>query len=196
MEHPSWLGSVVGSTALVEVDQVEAPGTVVEADGACVAIVCDQAPWPGGWRQVSVSIFADDALYRLSGPARADRERVTCDPGIEVERIQRRRWPRRRLELRVTLCPVKGTSRLEGVPGRTVDVSVGGLCAETIRPVEGDGDPMVILDLPDGGRIVAAAATVAADDLGDVWRYRLAFRDLDSDDAERLAALTGAGSAG
>ena len=109
-----------------------------------------------------------------------------------MQRIQRRRWPRRRLELRVTLCPVKGTSRLEGVPGRTVDVSVGGLCAETVRPVEGDGDPMVILDLPDGARIVAAAVTVAADDLGDGWRYRLAFRDLDSDDAGRLAALTGA----
>ncbi len=192
MEHPSWLGSVVGSTALVEVDRVEATGTVVEADGASVAIVCDQEPWSGGSRQVSISIFADDALYRLAGAATADGARVTCEAGIEVQRIQRRRWPRRRLELRVTLCPVKGTSRLEGVPGRTVDVSVGGLCAETVRPVEGDGDPMVILDLPDGARIVAAAVTVAADDLGDGWRYRLAFRDLDSDDAGRLAALTGA----
>jgi PilZ domain len=195
VEHPSWLGSVVGSTALVEVDQVEATGTVVEADGAYVAIVCDQAAWTGGSRQVAVSIFAGDALYRLSGLATADGTRVSCDPGIDVQRIQRRRWPRKRLDLRVTLCPVKGTARLEGVPGRTVDVSVGGLCVETIRVVEGDGDPMVILDLPDGAQIVSAAATVAAEDLGDGWRYRLAFRELDSDDAERLAGLTGAGSA-
>jgi hypothetical protein len=183
---------VVGSTALVEVDQVEATGTVIEADGAYVAVVCDQAAWAGGSRQVSISIFAGDALYRLTGPATAEGTRVSCEPGMDVQRIQRRRWPRRRLALRVTLCPVKGTSRLEGVPGRTVDVSVGGLCVETIRAVEGDGDPMVILDLPGGARIVAAAATVAADDLGDGWRYRLAFRDLDSEDAERLAALTGA----
>jgi PilZ domain len=192
VEHPNWLGSVLGRTALVEADARQATGTVAESDGEGVTVVCDQPAWDGGSRQVSISIFGDDALYRLSGQARADGARVVCDPGIDVERIQRRRWPRKRLELRVTLCPVKGTSRFEGVPGRTVDVSVGGLCVETIREVEGDGDPMVILDLPDGTRVVTVATTVASDDLGDGWRYRLAFRDLDSADADRLASLTGA----
>ena len=94
------------------------------------------------------------------------------------------------MDLVVTLCPVDDGSRLAGIPGRTVDVSVGGLCVETLRPVEGAGDPMVILKLPDGTTIVSGASTVAVEEFGDGWRYRLAFSELEEDDARRLAALT------
>src|ERR1700704_2389945 len=45
--------------------------------------------------EVVVSIFAPEALYRLTGTARwAGSQRLTVDPIHDVERIQRRRWPR------------------------------------------------------------------------------------------------------
>jgi len=87
----------------------------------------------------------------------------------------------------VTLCPVVDGRRVEGVSGRTVDVGVGGLCVETLREVPGEGDPMVILSLPDGTSVVALTSTVAVEDLGDGWRYRLAFLDIDAHDAGRIA---------
>jgi PilZ domain len=192
-EDGNGLERLVGQTALVEVDKVEATGTVAEVAGSIVGIDCDQECWSGDdSRFVSVSVFAPDALYKLHGPALAVGRRLTVDPASIVERVQRRKWPRRRLDLAVTLCPVEDGLRLEGVPGRTVDVSIGGLCVETLRPVEGEGDPMVILQLPDGRSIVSGATTVAVEDLGDGWRYRLAFHDLDADDAGRLAELTAA----
>jgi hypothetical protein len=70
-----------------------------------------------------------------------------------------------------------------------VDIGVGGLCVETLRPLEGEGDPMVILSLPDGTSIVSLTSTVGAEDLGDGWRYRLAFRHLEAHDAGRIADL-------
>jgi hypothetical protein len=85
---------------------------------------------------------------------------------------------------------VEDGARLSGIPGRTIDVSVGGLCVETLRQLEDGGDPMVIMDLPDGTTIVACTTTVAAEDLGDGWRYRLAFQGLEAEDADRLASLT------
>ena len=114
---------------------------------------------------------------------------VVCDGSMLVERIQRRRWPRYRMDLPVTLCPVDRVSHVEGIPGRTVDISVGGACVETLRPVDGQGDPMVILRLPDGATVVCNSTTVAAEELEDGWRYRLAFRDLDDADATLLEAL-------
>lgn len=94
------------------------------------------------------------------------------------------------MDLPATLCPVEDGTRVAGVPGRTIDVSVGGLYVETLRRLEGEGDPMVILNLPDGTTVVTGTATIAAEDHGDGWRYRLAFRDLDPEDADRLAVLT------
>ena len=190
-EHVDWLEQLYGQTALVEGDKLEATGTVSGVKDAGLIVTCDQECWPAGeTRNVTVSIFAPDALYRLTGPAVADGTEVSCDPGVSLDRIQRRKWPRRRLDLAVTLCPVEDGTHLEGVPGRTVDVSVGGVCVETLRPVGGEGDPMVILRLPGGATIVSGASTVAVEELDDGWRYRLAFRDLEAADAARLESLT------
>ena len=183
--------SLVGVTALVEVGEEEATGLVSAADDSVIAVTLDaDASIPQGSLVVQLSIFAPDALYRLTGRAELSGRDLVTGGDAPIERIQRRRWPRRRLDLPVTLCPLAGGVRLEGIPGRTVDLSIGGCCVETLRPVEGEGDPMVILGLPDGTTIVSGTSSISTEDLGDGWRYRLAFRDLETHDAGRLAELT------
>lgn len=190
-DHPQWLEAIRGQTALVEGEHLDATGTVTDVDAGHVIVECDQDGWDDGEaRLVTVSAFAPDALYRIVGSATAAGRTITCETDAMIERIQRRRWPRKRLDLAVTLCPVESGSHMEGVPGRTIDVSVGGLCVETLRPFESGEDLMVILRLPDRTTLVAGASTVGAEDVGDGWRYRMAFRDLDDDDSARLAALT------
>jgi hypothetical protein len=191
MDYPSFSESLKGQTALVVAGSDDATGLVTSVEDQLITIACDQECCPTGeTRQVSVRVFAEDALYLISGQATANGTNLVCDPDVAIERIQRRRWPRKRMELLVRLCSVENGAHVGGVPGRTIDVSVGGVRVVALRELEGEGDPMVILNLPDGSTIVAATSTVAAEDLGDGWRYRLAFRDLDGDDADRLAALT------
>lgn len=186
------LAQLVGHTALVETGEDEATGSVTSVSGGALTVTCD-----GGYQngdrlsEVLISVFAPEALYRIRGRPVVKGRDLIIEAGAGVERIQRRKWPRSRVDLAVTVCPVADGRRVEGVPGRTVDLSVGGLCVETLRPVEGEGDPMVILSLPDGTTIVSLTSTVAAADLGDGWRYRLAFRDLDAHDFGRLAELIG-----
>jgi hypothetical protein len=184
------LAHLTGQTALVETGGLEATGSVTSVEPGSVTVSCDEETWAATELDgVTVSVFAPDALYRISGRATVKGTDVLLGPDAGVERIQRRKWPRRRLDLPVTVCPVSDGRRLEGVPGRTVDVGVGGVCVETLRPVEGEGDPMVIVSLPDGTTIVSLTATVGVEDLGDGWRYRLAFRHLEAHDAGRLAEL-------
>ena len=179
-----------GLTALVEAAGVEATGVVTAISEGRVTVTCDHTWTTPVLDDATVSIFGPAALYRWSGPAAASGREVRTGPGMSFQRIQRRKWPRRALDLQVTLCPVADGRRVEGIPGRTVDVSIGGVCVETLRPVHGEHEPMVILSLPDGTSIVAGATTVEVEDLGDGWRYRLAFHDLDAHDAGRLAGLT------
>lgn len=185
------LEELAGLTALVETGQVEATGLVTRVEGDTITVTCDDATWNGDdMSTVMVSVFAPDALFRVTGQAAVSGLDVRVGPESKVERIQRRRWPRRRLALPVTLCPVEDGRRLAGIPGRTIDVSLGGVCVETIREVDGEGDPMLILNLPDGTNIISLTSTVAVEDLGDGWRYRLAFQDLDAHDRGRLSELT------
>jgi PilZ domain len=191
MDQPRGSENLEGRTALIEVGTIEITGTVTSRPGEPITISCDDRCWDAGEsREVSVSIFAPDALYLFSGKATSTGRELVCDPATVVERIQRRRWPRKHLDLAVRLCPVEDGSHFAGIPGRTIDVSVGGLYVETLREVEGEGDPMIILDLPDGSTIVSGSSTVGVECAGDVWRYRLAFRDLEGDDADRLVSLT------
>lgn len=185
------LGKLTGSTALVETGRVEATGRVTPMIDERFVVTCDEETWAGSVVDfVAVTVFGDDALYKLSGPAAVRGLDVILEPAPRIERIQRRHWPRRRMDLPVTVCPVADGRRVEGIPGRTVDLSVGGVCVETLREVEGEGDPMVILSLPDGTTVVSLTTTVDVEDLGDGWRYRLAFRNLDAHDAGRLSEIT------
>jgi hypothetical protein len=194
LDHLDWFEQLLGQTALIEGDAVEGTGTVEYVDGTTVTVLPDGGAWSmGDRRHVTVSVFAPDAMYRLIGDAVSEEKTLRCSDMV-IERIQRRKWPRLRIDLPVTLCPVDDAASVHGVPGRTIDLSVGGACVETLRPVEGEGDPMVMLRLPDGASVVCAATTVAAEELHDGWRYRLAFRDLDSGDAARLQTLTTSGA--
>jgi hypothetical protein len=186
------LENLTGRIVLIEVGPVDLTGTVCEVGDGWITVGCDQDCWDSGdRRQVSMTIFSPEALFRFSSSAAVVAPRtLELGDGMQVEVVQRRRWPRRPLDLPVMLCPVVGGARVEGVPGRTVDVGIGGVCVETLRQVEGEGDPMIILSLPDGTTIVAGTMTVDTEELGDGWRYRLAFDHIDANDAGRLAEFT------
>ena len=185
------LADLVGLTALVEHGQIEETALVTATGPGTITVTCDEPAWGDGvLEEALLSVFAPDALYQVSGPVTVEGLTVTSGDASSVQRIQRRKWSRRRLDLAVTVCPTSDGRRVEGIPGRTVDLGLGGLCVETLREVEGEGDPMIILSLPDGTAIVAGTTTVAVEDLGDGWRYRLAFQGLDAHDAGRLAEIT------
>ncbi|MGC8513929.1 MAG: PilZ domain-containing protein [Acidimicrobiales bacterium] len=186
----SILDSLVGMPALVETGLVEATGFVSKGDAGGLVIACDEETWrDADVDRVVVSVFGSEALYRFSGRCELRKGEVEIPAGVSVERVQRRSWPRRRLDVAATLCPLDDTRRVAGIPGRTVDLGVGGLCVETLRPLHGDRDPVVILTLPDGHSIVARTTTVDVEDLGDGWRYRLAFGHLETRDANLILGL-------
>lgn len=193
VDSPDWLDQLAGQTALVEGEGLEAAGTVEVSDGAVVVHCDEECGFAGDALTVMVSIFTPTAFFRLSGSARADAKELYCAPEMRIERIERRRWPRARLDLPVTLCPVRGTD-VDVVPGRTVDISVGGACVETLSPVDArsSNDVKVVIRLADGADIECSCSTIAIEETEDGWRYRLSFRDLDEGGVSRLQELTAA----
>jgi hypothetical protein len=192
--HPDWVRQLAGQTALVEGDNLELAGTVEVGESSAVIVHCDEeCGFAGDSREVAVSVFTPSAYFRLSGTARAEGKELYCSPEMSIERIERRRWPRARLDLPVTLCPVHGSDG-DAVPGRTVDISVGGACVETLSPVDGrpQEEVKVVIRLADGANIECSCATIAVEETDDGWRYRLSFRDLDEAGASRLKELTAA----
>jgi hypothetical protein len=143
---------------------------------------------------VIVSIFATDALYRLSATARwAGSGRLTIQPIHDVERIQRRRWPRHPLHLDVTLLPLDGPDpRASSVTGHTIDLSVGGLRVATRGLLPHGADPTVVLTMPSGDPLVARTTIVYAETHEGGGEYRLVFNELEDADLNRLTALVGA----
>jgi hypothetical protein len=201
-DNPDWLGQLAGQTALLEGEGLEAAGTVevswtVSASGqraGGVIVHCDEeCGFSGDTLAVMVSVFTPTALFRLTGSARAEGKELYCAPEMRIERIERRRWPRARLDLPVTLCPLHG-SDIDSVPGRTVDISVGGACVETLSPVDSrrSDDVKVVIRLADGADIECSCSTIAVEETEDGWRYRLSFRDLDETGTSRLQELTAA----
>ena len=132
--HPT-----AGQVALVEPGLSEpgqaAPvtGVVAVDDDGTLHVIGVTWPEMAQDTEVIVSIFAADALYRLSATARwAGSGRLTIEPVHDVERIQRRRWPRHPLHLDVTLMPLDGPDPMaSSVVGQTIDLSVGGLRVST-----------------------------------------------------------------
>lgn len=200
-DSPEWLGQLAGQTALVEGEGLEAAGTVEVSwidtpsglRAGAVIVHCDEeCGFSGDTLTVMVSVFTPMAFFRLSGSARADAKELYCAPEMRIERIERRKWPRARLDLPVTLSPLRG-SEIDAVPGRTVDISVGGACIETLSPVDSQqsAEVRVVIRLS-GGDIECSCSTIAIEETEDGWRYRLSFRDLDENGASRLQELTAA----
>ncbi len=142
---------------------------------------------------VTVSIFAHDALYRLRGTAHYRwAGYLALRPVYEVDRIQRRLWPRFPMDVEVTLAAMEGSDAdFTGVTGRTIDISVGGLQVLTEQRLRPGADPTVMLTLPDGGRLVARARVVHSDSSALGYRYRLAFDQIEEGDTTRIMALAG-----
>lgn len=99
LDQLDWFEQLLGQTALIEGDAVEGTGTVEYVDGTTVTVLPDGGHWSIGERQhVTISVFAPDALYRLIGEAVPEEKTLRCSDMV-IERIQRRRWPRLRIDL-------------------------------------------------------------------------------------------------
>jgi len=141
--------------------------------------------------EVVVSVCAPEALYRLSAKASPGRGQgiVVLTDVHELERIQRRTAVRVPIRLGVSLaCLDDPTAGLRAVAGYTIDIGVGGVQVQTLRPLP-DCDPTVMLTLPDGSRVAALALVLQTTPHGDGIRSRLAFQDLPADSMTALSAL-------
>jgi len=141
--------------------------------------------------EVVVSVCAPEALYRLSAKATPGRSDgiVVLSNVHELERIQRRTAVRVPIRLGVSLaCLDDPTAGLRAVTGYTIDIGVGGVQVQTLRPLP-DCDPTVMLTLPDGTRVAALALVLQTTPYGDGIRSRLAFQDLPPDCMTALSAL-------
>jgi len=143
---------------------------------------------------VVVSVFSSEAMYRLHAVVQpVSKGVVMLDPIIETERVQRRRSPRRALQLSVTLVSTTDEDpEVWRVSGRSLDVGAGGLRVETVRALPpGAEDPVAIVSLPTGAPLMVPTRVVMADESDEGCEYRLAFTQLRQGDADRLAALMG-----
>jgi hypothetical protein len=177
---------------LLERDESEPMTAVVVevGDGGVLVDPTCSAPAPAAG-PLLVSVFAPEALYRITATATVEDQRVRLTGFRGVEIIQRRRWPRREMTMPVSLIPADDAAPV-GVLGETVDIGVGGTRVRTGAPLPGGGDPLVALTLPDGDVLVLAARVVHAETGPDHCDYRLAFRDLDGGEAAQLAELVAA----
>lgn len=138
--------------------------------------------------EVVASFFAPDALYRLSGKATLESDGLLVLDVAGMERVQRRTAPRVRVSLPVRMgMSDRATPTI--VSGETVDLSIGGCRVTTDRPWPDESDPVLSIDLPDGGAVVTHAQVVTVDLSGDGWVYRLAYPDLAGEEKDRLSRL-------
>jgi hypothetical protein len=84
-ERATWLERLFGQTALIEAGCRQGVGTVVDVAGARVSVAFDEEPWADGdLGDVSISVFARDALYRLAGHARVLAGFLACEPDVTI----------------------------------------------------------------------------------------------------------------
>jgi hypothetical protein len=141
--------------------------------------------------EVVVNVCAPEALYRLSAKASPGRGQgiVVLTDVHELERIQRRTAVRVPIRLGVSLaCLDDPSAGLQAVSGYTIDIGVGGVQVQTLRPLP-DCDPTVMLTLPDGTRVAALSLVLQTTPYGDGYRSRLCFQDLPAEDMTALSAL-------
>jgi len=162
-------------------------GVVVPDERIVVDLGASPRP-DGDVSDVVASFFAPEALYRLTGKATLESDGLLVLDVAGVERVQRRTAPRVRLSLPVRMGMGERAVRTI-VSGETVDLSTGGCRVTTDRPWPDDSDPVLSIDLPDGGAVVTPARVITVDLSGDGWEYRLAYPTMSGDDRERLSRL-------
>lgn len=182
-------------------DRHTVTGLILRTEGGQVTIsLTPTVSPPLDGTDVLASVFAPDALFRAHGTAHLPCPgRLRLYAIRDVERIQRRSWPRRSLALDVRLVPLDDVDlddvAMVAVAGRTVDLGIGGARVRTMDRLPVGVDPSLALTLPDGTDMLLAARIVYADVCDTGCDYRLAFCDLDESDAARLAELVGSPAA-
>jgi len=182
-----------GQVALVEYAERSdecLTGLVLAEDSGHMAIdLGASGPLRAERDEVVVSVFAPDALYRLRATARSGQPEgvIVLTPVHKVERIQRRGAARAAIRLGVTIAAIDSPA-VESIVGRTVDVGLGGLRVETLRPVP-HGDLAATLTLPGGTSVVARVHVLAVSTDADGYDYRLVFGELDRPETEAIAAV-------
>ena len=169
-------------------------GLVTGAEESIAIDLGAAAPLRTPEEAVVVSVYAPDALYRLRATARPARPTgvIVLEPVHEVERIQRRNAIRVPVQVGVTLSFLDDPSpAIESVVGRTLDIGLGGLRVQTLRPLP-HRDPTVMFTLPNGRSIVGRTSVLSEDARADGYECRLAFDDLDADDVVALSDLVDA----
>ena len=184
-----------GQVALVQYPSGDTTLTGLVTSGQDgIAIDLGPVGRPVAEEPVVVSVYAPDALYRLHATARAARPEgvIVLEPVHEVERIQRRSAVRVPIQLGVTLSFLDDPNpTIESVVGRTLDVGLGGLRVQMLRPLP-HRDPTVMFTLPNGRSIVGAVLVLSEDATAEGYECRLAFEELDPDDVVALSELVDA----
>jgi c-di-GMP-binding flagellar brake protein YcgR len=167
-------------------------GVVMSDSNGTVSIDLGASPTaPESETEVVASFFTPEALYRVKAHAvpRAEQKKVIDLTVDDIEKVQRRAAPRARVELRAALTAFEGDSDFASVVGRTVDIGPGGCRIRTEKQFPPGNDPTVTIQLPDGDTVAVFAQIlqVQADD--DTFEYRLAFMQIDDEDAKKLLTL-------
>jgi hypothetical protein len=194
---------VPGQVALIEYAE-DPPGDTVacltglvlsDNNGHVTVDLGASGPLADGVAEIVVSFFSPEALYRVRATARtADPPAVIeLDRVIDVERVQRRVFPRIPMRAPVVLSSFDEPSvGFPSVKGYTIDLGPGGLRVETSLPFPSGADPTVDIHLADGRQIVARTRIVMADQEDNHCEYRLAFVDLSDEDAAIVTELVDA----
>jgi hypothetical protein len=186
--EPTWL-PLPGQLALVEVAGADpCAGIVTAAGGATVTIdlTGGEAPADG---DLSVSFIASDALYRAHPSAVRRQSARSLEVVVaDVERIQRRRVPRVRIQYPITVTVESG----EAIRGETLDIGPGG-CRFTSSHHIGEAQTVeLVIDVLEGPAIAAQGRLLETRDDAGNYEYRVAFSRIDDEAILRLAAVADA----
>jgi hypothetical protein len=191
--QPAWKPAP-GQVALIELgeDGQRLTGVVMKGEQGAVAVNIGASAGPPSPREVLVSFFSPDALYRVRATAtpRGNQEAIVDLMVHEVERVQRRASERVRTALAAALTAFDDQGGFACVVGETVDVGPGG-CRVRARQRFPEGlEPTVSLRLPDGGTAVVPGRLLEAEPDGDRFSHRVAFAAVAEADRTRLAGFS------
>jgi c-di-GMP-binding flagellar brake protein YcgR len=185
-----------GQVALIELAEDAEhclTGVVMSDSNGSVTIDLGASPSaPQGEADVIASFFTPEALYRVKAHAVPRKEqKAVIDLTVEdIEKVQRRAVPRAQVQLRAALTAFDGEGDFASVVGETIDIGAGGCRVRTEKQFPPGSDPTVTLQMPDGQTIAILAQVLQVQHDDGSWDYRLAFMDLEDDDATRLLALS------
>ncbi|MEJ7765992.1 MAG: PilZ domain-containing protein [Acidimicrobiales bacterium] len=109
---------------------------------------------------------------------------------VEAERTNgtdRRWWPRAAVRLPLRVVDTEGGFGVIG--GETLNISVGGLAGCFDGPLPGTVATTIQVDLGADQVLTCEALIAGGGPVGESWEYRLAFQDVEPEDAEALDQL-------